>query len=65
MTQMCREVLDYARPRPPARLPLDVVQIVRQMSREDVPSRVLIRRPVLGGLLAGFVVMYVTGMLVG
>jgi ZIP family zinc transporter len=42
-----------------------IVQIVRQMSREDVPSRVLIRRPVLGGLLAGFAVMYVTGMLVG
>jgi two-component system, NtrC family, sensor kinase len=31
LTQMCREVLDYARPRPPARMPLDVVQIVRQM----------------------------------
>lgn len=31
LTQMCREVLDYARPRPPARVPLDVVQVVRQM----------------------------------
>ena len=31
MTQMCREVLDFARPRPPTRDPVDVVQIVRQM----------------------------------
>jgi two-component system, NtrC family, sensor kinase len=31
LTQMCREVLDYARPKAPAKLPVDVVQIVRQM----------------------------------
>jgi two-component system, NtrC family, sensor kinase len=31
MTQMCREVLDFARPKPPTRDPVDVVQIVRQM----------------------------------
>jgi two-component system, NtrC family, sensor kinase len=31
MTQMCREVLDYARPKAPAKVPVDVVQIVRQM----------------------------------
>jgi signal transduction histidine kinase len=30
MTQMCREVLDYARPKPPTRDPVDVVQVVRQ-----------------------------------
>jgi hypothetical protein len=41
------------------------VQILRQMTREGVPSRVLASGPVLGGLLAGFAVMYVTGMLVG
>jgi zinc transporter ZupT len=40
-------------------------QIVRHMNREAVAGRVLASRPVLGGLLAGFVVMYVTGMLVG
>src|ERR1041384_7446393 len=31
MSQMCREVLDFARPKPPTRDPVDVVQIVRQM----------------------------------
>lgn len=31
MIQMCREVLDFARPRPPTRDPVDVVQVVRQM----------------------------------
>jgi zinc transporter ZupT len=40
-------------------------QIVRHMNHEAVAGRVLASRPVLGGLLAGFVVMYVTGMLVG
>jgi two-component system, NtrC family, sensor kinase len=31
MTQMCREVLDFARPKPPTRDLVDVVQIVRHM----------------------------------
>jgi two-component system NtrC family sensor kinase len=31
MTQMCREVLDFARPKPPARDRVDVVVVVRQM----------------------------------
>jgi two-component system, NtrC family, sensor kinase len=31
MTRMCREVLDYARPKAPAKLPVDVVQLARQM----------------------------------
>jgi signal transduction histidine kinase len=31
MTQMCREVLDFARPKPPTRDRVDVVQVVRQM----------------------------------
>jgi len=31
MTQMCAEVLDFARPKPPTRDPIDIVQIVRQM----------------------------------
>ena len=31
MTAMCREVLDYARPRPPARIPVDVVELARQV----------------------------------
>jgi signal transduction histidine kinase len=30
MTQMCREVLDFARPKPPTRDPVDLVQILRQ-----------------------------------
>ena len=29
--EVCREVLDYARPRPPAKIPVDVVQLSRQM----------------------------------
>ena len=31
----------------------------------DAAARVFVRGPVVGGLLAGFAVMYVTGMLVG
>jgi len=31
MTQMCREVLDFARPKPPTRDPVDLVQLLRQM----------------------------------
>jgi signal transduction histidine kinase len=31
MTQMCSEVLDFARPKPPTRDPVDVVHVVRQM----------------------------------
>ncbi len=42
-----------------------VGQIVRHMSREGSVARMLATRPVLAGLLAGFAVMYVTGMLVG
>ena len=43
-----------------------IVQITRQMAREGATvSRMLARGPVLAGLFAGFVVMYVTGMLVG
>jgi ZIP family zinc transporter len=42
-----------------------VVQIVRQMTREGSAAAMLGTRPVLAGLLAGFAVMYVTGMLVG
>ncbi len=30
MTQMCREVLDYARPQAPTRVPIDMVQVARQ-----------------------------------
>ena len=37
---------------------------VRQMAREGSAMRMLATGPVLGGLLAGFAVMYVTGMLV-
>jgi zinc transporter ZupT len=39
-------------------------QIARQIGREG-PARALATTPVLSGLLAGFAVMYVTGMLVG
>ena len=42
-----------------------VGQIVRQMTREGSAAAMLGTRPVLAGLLAGFAVMYVTGMLVG
>lgn len=38
MTQMCREVLDFARPKPPTRNPVDVVQVVRQMIVLLVPE---------------------------
>jgi signal transduction histidine kinase len=38
MTQMCREVLDFARPKPPTRDPVDVVQVVRQMIGLLVPE---------------------------
>ena len=31
MSQMCREVLDYARPKAPAKIPVDVVQLLHQM----------------------------------
>ena len=40
-------------------------QIARQMGRDRTPRRALASTPVLAGLLAGFAVMYVTGMLVG
>jgi zinc transporter ZupT len=42
-----------------------VVQILRQMGRERPLSERLVHSPVVLGLLAGFAVMYVTGMLVG
>ena len=42
-----------------------VGQIVRQMTREGSTAAMLGTRPVLAGLLSGFAVMYVTGMLVG
>jgi zinc transporter ZupT len=42
-----------------------VAQIVRQMAKEGSTVATLARGPVLAGLLAGFAVMYVTGMLVG
>ena len=40
-------------------------QIGRQMGRESTARRALATTPVLAGLLSGFAVMYVTGMLVG
>lgn len=40
-------------------------QIARQIGRGDQRARSFTSTPVLGGLLAGFAVMYVTGMLVG
>jgi zinc transporter ZupT len=40
-------------------------QIARQIGRGDERARAFTSTPVLGGLLAGFAVMYVTGMLVG
>jgi hypothetical protein len=42
-----------------------VGQIVRQMTHEGSVARILATGPVLGGLCAGFAVMYITGMLVG
>jgi two-component system NtrC family sensor kinase len=38
MIQMCREVLDFARPKPPTRDPVDVVKVVRQMIGLLVPE---------------------------
>jgi zinc transporter ZupT len=40
-------------------------QIARQIGRDAERGRAFTTTPVLGGLLAGFAVMYVTGMLVG
>ena len=40
-------------------------QIARQVGRGTEPGRALTSTPVLSGLLAGFAVMYVTGMLIG
>ena len=42
-----------------------VGQIVRHMTHEGSVGRMLATAPVLAGLLAGFAVMYVTGMMVG
>ena len=42
-----------------------VGQIVRHMTKEGSVGRMLATVPVLAGLLAGFAVMYVTGMMVG
>jgi zinc transporter ZupT len=42
-----------------------VVQITRQMAADAPVAQFLAKAPVLGGLCAGFVIMYVTGMLVG
>jgi zinc transporter ZupT len=42
-----------------------VVQIARQMAGAEPMTRRLTSRPVLSGLLAGFAVMYVTGLIVG
>ena len=42
-----------------------VVQIVRQMAGGQSMARQLSRGPVLAGLVAGFAIMYVTGMMVG
>jgi zinc transporter, ZIP family len=42
-----------------------IVQIVRQMTGPQAASRQLGRGPVLAGLVAGFAVMYLTGMWVG
>lgn len=42
-----------------------VGQIARQMGREPSMRRAFASTPVMAGLLAGFAVMYVTGMLVG
>lgn len=38
MTQMCREVLDFARPKPPTRDPVDIVQLLRQTIGLLVPE---------------------------
>ena len=41
------------------------VQIARQVGRDAAPGKAFASTPVMSGLLAGFAVMYVTGMLVG
>jgi two-component system, NtrC family, sensor kinase len=38
MTQMCREVLDFARPKPPTRDPVNVVQVLQHMIVLLVPE---------------------------
>jgi zinc transporter ZupT len=40
-------------------------QIARQVGREKSDARAFASTPVMAGLVAGFAVMYVTGMLVG
>ena len=40
-------------------------QIAKQVGRDSAPGRAFTSTPVLAGLLSGFAVMYVTGMLVG
>jgi len=40
-------------------------QIARQVGREKSEARAFVSTPVMAGLVAGFAVMYVTGMLVG
>jgi hypothetical protein len=42
-----------------------VWQITRQMAGEQPVLPILLKRPVLAGLLLGFAIMYSTGMLVG
>lgn len=42
-----------------------VIQIGRQVGREAAPAARFVTAPAMAGLLAGFAVMYVTGMLVG
>jgi zinc transporter ZupT len=42
-----------------------VVQITRQMAGQEPVARFFARAPVMSGLLAGFAVMYATGMIVG
>jgi zinc transporter ZupT len=42
-----------------------IVQIARQVGREKSDVRAFASTPVMAGLVAGFAVMYVTGMLVG
>jgi len=50
MTQMCREVLDFARPKPPTRDAVDVVQLLREMIGLIVPEA---RKRTLKLVLAG------------
>ena len=38
MTRMCREVLDFARPKPPTRIAVDLVQAIRKMMELLVPE---------------------------